>query len=146
MQHNGSGSSLQKKMLLIVASEALRERISHLLRNLGLQKIQVATNSKQVIAQVRTLHPDLLVLQVPLPDSDGREVCRQLRHDPHTFLLPIVMVSEKDDIQDAILGLKAGADDYLILLRFSSSEVRERIRAILAREAKILDQKIKIVG
>ena len=144
MQHTGSASSLRKKVLLIVASEALRERISHLLRNFGLQ-IQVATNSKQVIAQVRTLHPDLLVLQVPLPDSDGRVVCRQLRHDPHTFLLPIVMVSEKDDIQDAILGLKAGADDYLILPRFSSSEVRERIRAILVREAKILDQKIKIV-
>lgn len=95
MQHTGSGSSLQKKVLLIVASEALRERISHLLRNVGLQ-FQVVTNSKQILAQVRNLHPDLLVLQVPLPDIDGREVCRQLRHDPHTFLLPIVMVSEND--------------------------------------------------
>ena len=131
-------------MLLIVASEALGERISHLLRNVGLQ-IQVAATGEPVIAQVRTFHPDLLVLQVPLPDIDGREVCRQLRHDPHTFLLPIVMVSEKDDIQDAILGLKAGADDYLILARFSPSEVIERIRAILARETEILDQKIKIV-
>lgn len=143
MQHTDSGSSLEK-VLLIVASEALRERMSHLLRNIGLQ-IRVATNSKQIIAQVRTVHPDLLVLQIPLPDIDGREVCRRLRHDPHTFLLPIVMVSEKDDIQDAILGLRAGADDYLILARFSPGEVRERIRGILAREAEILDQKIKIV-
>jgi DNA-binding response OmpR family regulator len=107
MPHTGSGSSLQKKVLLIVASEALRERISHLLRNVGLQ-IQVAANGKQVIAQVRNFHPDLLLLQVSLPDIDGREVCRQLRRDPRTLLLPIVIVSEKDDIQDAILGLDAG--------------------------------------
>jgi len=55
------------------------------------------------------------------------------------------MVSEKDDIQDAILGLDAGADDYLRLARYAPSEVIERLRAILAREAKILDQKINIV-
>jgi DNA-binding response OmpR family regulator len=107
MAATNSASSLQKKVLLIVASEALRERISHLLRNVGLQ-IQVAANGKQVIAQVRNFHPDLLLLQVSLPDIDGREVCRQLRRDPRTLLLPIVIVSEKDDIQDAILGLDAG--------------------------------------
>ncbi len=87
----------------------------------------------------------MLLLQVHLPDIDGIEVCRQLRRDPRTLLLPIVIVSEKDDIQDALLGLDAGADDYLRLPRYSPSEVIERIRAILAREAKILDQKIKIV-
>jgi len=87
----------------------------------------------------------LLLLQVHLPDIDGIEVCRQLRRDPRTLLLPIVMVSEKDDIQDAILGLDAGADDYLRLARYAPSEVIERLRAILAREAKILDQKINIV-
>jgi DNA-binding response OmpR family regulator len=123
MPHTGSGSSLQKKVL----------------------QIQVAANGKQVIAQVRNFHPDLLLLQVSLPDIDGREVCRQLRRDPRTLLLPIVMVSEKDDIQDAILGLDAGADDYLRLAQYSPGEVIERIRAVLAREAKILDQKIKIV-
>lgn len=133
----------QNKILLIAASETLRERLCHLLQPVG--QIQIATSDQQAIAQASNLHPNLLLLQLRCSDIAGKEVCQQLRRDARTLLLPIVLIGENDTIQDVIAGLDAGADDYLRLTRYAPADLRKRIRSHLAREARLFHQMIKKV-
>lgn len=81
---------------------------------------------------VRRDSPDLLLLDLMLPDVDGLEICRQLKADPVTSQIPIVMVTAKGKESDIVLGLGIGADDY-ITKPFSISELVARVKAVLRR-------------
>jgi len=86
----------------------------------------------QVIAAVRALAPELLLLDLMLPNRDGLEVCRELR----TFsALPVIMVTARVEEIDRLLGLELGADDY-ICKPFSPREVVARVKVILRRAAR----------
>ena len=76
--------------------------------------------------------PDLIVLDVMLPEMDGFEICKTLRLDPATAKVPIVMVTAKAAEIDRVLGLELGADDYLTK-PFSPRELLLRVKKILAR-------------
>jgi two-component system phosphate regulon response regulator PhoB len=76
--------------------------------------------------------PDLVLLDLMLPEIDGLEVCRRLRQDPATRSLPIVMLTARGDEVDRVLGLELGADDYVVK-PFSPRELVARIRAVLRR-------------
>ena len=76
--------------------------------------------------------PDLVLLDLMLPEMDGLEVCRRLRQDPATRSLPIVMLTARGDEVDRVLGLELGADDYVVK-PFSPRELVARIRAVLRR-------------
>jgi two-component system alkaline phosphatase synthesis response regulator PhoP len=76
--------------------------------------------------------PDIIILDVMLPEMDGLEVCRELRYDPVTKDIPILMLSAKTDELDRVLGLEMGADDY-ITKPFSPRELVARINARLRR-------------
>ena len=76
--------------------------------------------------------PDLVILDVMLPTIDGLEVCRQLRSGYHTRALPVLMLTAKDDVDNRVLGLEAGADDYLVK-PFAYKELLARVRALLRR-------------
>jgi two-component system OmpR family response regulator len=76
--------------------------------------------------------PDLMVLDLGMPELDGSEVCRRLRADPEHRRLPIVFLSARDDEIDRVLGLELGGDDYLGK-PFSPRELIARIRAVLRR-------------
>ncbi|MCV2367141.1 response regulator [Roseateles oligotrophus] len=75
---------------------------------------------------------DLLVLDLMLPDGDGLDFCRELRADPHTRRLPVLMLSARGEPMDRILGLELGADDYLAK-PFEPRELQARIKALLRR-------------
>lgn len=77
-------------------------------------------------------HPDLLILDLMLPDIDGMEVCRQLKNDKATQKIPILMLTARTDLEDKIKGLEYGADDY-ITKPFETRELIARIKAILRR-------------
>lgn len=77
-------------------------------------------------------HPDLLILDLMLPDIDGMEVCRQLKNDKATQKIPILMLMARTDLEDKIKGLEYGADDY-ITKPFETRELIARIKAILRR-------------
>lgn len=77
--------------------------------------------------------PNLIILDLMLPDIDGFEICKKLRNDQRTSLIPIVMLTAKVEEVDKILGLELGADDY-ITKPFSPRELIARIRAILRRK------------
>jgi phosphate regulon transcriptional regulator PhoB len=81
---------------------------------------------------VREQRPDLVVLDLMLPGLDGLEVCRQLRRDPATAGIPIVMLTAKAEEVDRIVGLELGADDYVVK-PFSPRELMARVKAVLRR-------------
>ncbi len=76
--------------------------------------------------------PDLLILDIMLPDADGFKICRRLRANKETSMIPIIMLTAKGEEVDRILGLEIGADDYIIK-PFSLRELLARIKAVLRR-------------
>lgn len=93
---------------------------------------RTAATGAEALQAVRTGRPDLVVLDLMLPEMDGIEVCRRLRADPATLALPIVMLSAKADEVDRVVGLEIGADDYVVK-PFSPKELLARVRAVLRR-------------
>jgi DNA-binding response OmpR family regulator len=96
--------------------------------------VERAEDGRAALARVAESRPDLLVLDLMLPEIDGLEVCRQLRADRATRTLPIVMLTAKGDEHDRILGLELGADDY-VTKPFSPRELMLRIQSVLRRSA-----------
>lgn len=78
--------------------------------------------------------PDLVLLDLMLPDMDGLEVCRTLKGNPGLQAIPIIMLTARGDETDIVLGLELGADDYLVK-PFSTKELAARIRAVLRRKS-----------
>jgi two-component system phosphate regulon response regulator PhoB/two-component system alkaline phosphatase synthesis response regulator PhoP len=78
--------------------------------------------------------PDLIILDLMLPDSDGFDVCKTLKKDEHFSLIPIIMLTAKSDEIDRVLGLEFGAEDYVIK-PFSPRELTARVKTVLRRSA-----------
>jgi len=92
--------------------------------------VDLALDGESALALARERNPDLVVLDVMLPDLDGLEVCRRLRAGSPE--LPVLMLTAKDAVPDRVAGLDAGADDYMVK-PFSFDELHARIRALLRR-------------
>jgi two-component system response regulator RegX3 len=90
---------------------------------------QVAATAAAALAAAARVEPDLVLLDVMLPDGSGYDVCRQLRADS---AVPIIMLTARGEETDRIVGLELGADDYIVK-PFSAREVVARIRAVLRR-------------
>ena len=89
-----------------------------------------AANGREALAAVVRDHPDLILLDVMMPDLDGFETCRQLKSDAATRLLPVVLVTALRNTQDKIRGLDAGADDF-VTKPFNAPELRARVRSLI---------------
>jgi DNA-binding response OmpR family regulator len=90
------------------------------------------TSGRDALAQARRDPPDVLLLDVMLPGMNGLELCRALRTDTATALVPIILLTARDGEDERITGLETGADDY-ITKPFSPKEVVARVRALLRR-------------
>jgi DNA-binding response OmpR family regulator len=95
-------------------------------------EVVTATDGAEALKKARTLLPDLIVLDLMLPEIDGLEVCKILRRDPATAAVPIVMLTAKAAEIDRVLGLELGADDYLTK-PFSQRELVLRVKNVLQR-------------
>jgi two-component system KDP operon response regulator KdpE len=116
-------------MILVVDDEERMVRFIRLnLEHDGFQVIQ-ATRGSQAIELIRTEMPDLVLLDVMMPDIDGFEVLRMIRE---ANTVPIIMLTAKGEEEDRIRGLELGADDY-ITKPFSPRELVSRVRAVLRR-------------
>jgi two-component system phosphate regulon response regulator PhoB len=89
-------------------------------------------NGEQGLSRIRTDNPDLVILDLMLPGMDGVEVCRQVKADPITRAIPVIMVTAKSEESDVVLGLGIGADDY-ISKPFSPRELVARVKVVLRR-------------
>lgn len=94
-----------------------------------------ADNGHTALELIRTIKPDLIILDVMLPGIDGTEVCRILKGQNHTAGIPIIMLTAKSDEVDKIIGLELGADDYMTK-PFSPRELVARVKAVLRRSQK----------
>ena len=118
--------------VLIVEDEPdIRNLIVHHLTRDGF-RCRTAGSGAEALARVRVAAPDLVVLDLMLPEMTGLEVCRRLRADPTTAGVPIIMLTAKTDEVDRIVGLEMGADDY-VAKPFSPKELVARVRAVLRR-------------
>jgi len=118
--------------VLIVEDEPdIRNLIVHHLTRDGF-RCRTAGSGAEALARVRAVAPDLVVLDLMLPEMTGLEVCRRLRADPTTAGVPIIMLTAKTDEVDRIVGLEMGADDY-VAKPFSPKELVARVRAVLRR-------------
>lgn len=115
-------------ILIVDDDPHIREVIGFALRKAGFTTVQ-AENGEQALARFRETRPDLVVLDIVMPELDGTEVCRALRR---VSAVPIVFLSSRDDEVDRILGLELGGDDY-VTKPFSPRELVARVRAILRR-------------
>lgn len=116
--------------LLVVDDEPnIRELLSASLKFAGFE-VETASNGIEAIDTAKKYRPDLIVLDVMMPDMDGFEVTRKLRSRGENY--PVVFLTAKDDVQDRVAGLTVGGDDY-ITKPFSLEEVVARIRAVLRR-------------
>ncbi|RMH01774.1 MAG: DNA-binding response regulator [Chloroflexi bacterium] len=120
---------MAKQTILVVDDEAnIRELARMYLEKEGYRVLTVDDGAK-ALAQIQQDMPDLMVLDLMLPEVDGWEVCRRVRAKSN---LPILMLTARDDDVDKIVGLEMGADDYLTK-PFNPRELVARVRAILRR-------------
>lgn len=107
--------------------------VRSLMRSEGYE-VASAANGLEALAQVASAPPDLILLDIMMPTLDGYAVCRQLKAHPETRLVPIVLITALGDEADKLLGIEAGADDFLTK-PFSHAELKVRARSLLKLKA-----------
>ncbi|MFH1025881.1 MAG: response regulator [Nitrospirota bacterium] len=134
------------KNILIVDDEAdLVELVSYNLKKEGFI-VDSASDGETALTKIRKGKYGLLILDLMLPRIQGMELCRILRNDPKTSVLPIIMLTAKGEEVDRILGLEMGADDYMAK-PFSPRELVARVKAVLRRsKEKPVSEKILKIG
>ena len=115
-------------VLIVEDEEAITVPLAEALEREGFDS-RVAGTVSQALELAREAEPDLVLLDVMLPEARGFDVCRELRADSE---LPIIMLTARGDETDRVVGLELGADDYLAK-PFSARELVARIRAVLRR-------------
>jgi two-component system, OmpR family, response regulator MprA len=116
-------------ILVVDDDAALRKALSRVLASHGFQ-VEVAEDGEEALAQLRAHAFDAVVLDVMMPGRDGITVCEQLRSEGEQ--LPVLMLTARDAVRDRVVGLEAGADDYLVK-PFANEELVARVRALLRR-------------
>jgi DNA-binding response OmpR family regulator len=124
---------MKTKILVVDDEPDALELIEANLKSAGYEAIS-ASNGQEALAKARVSQPALVILDVMLPEVDGLEVCKILRHDPKTASLPIIMLTARTAEIDRILGLELGADDY-ITKPFSPRELVLRVKNLLKRRS-----------
>jgi two-component system OmpR family response regulator len=128
----GTANDRSDRVLVVDDEENITFLLGSALRHFGFDVATVATG-RQALDAVPSFEPDLVLLDVMLPDLDGFEVCRRLRQDGER--VPIVFLTAKDATDERVRGLSLGGDDY-VTKPFSLEEVVARIHAILRRRGR----------
>jgi DNA-binding response OmpR family regulator len=118
--------------VLVVEDE---QDVAELIRfNLGREgyDVRVALNGAEALRQVREFRPEVILLDIMVPQLNGWEVCRRLKQEPETRSVPIILVTGRVEEGDKVLGFELGADDY-VTKPFSPRELVARVRALLRR-------------
>ncbi|QRF34010.1 MULTISPECIES: response regulator transcription factor [Bacillus] len=120
---------LQSKVLIIDDEKEILELINTVLTREGIDRVITASTARDGLAKFHQEQPDLVILDIMLPDGEGYDICKQIRETSH---VPIIFLSAKGEESDKIVGLAIGGDDY-ITKPFSPKEVAYRVKAQLRR-------------
>jgi phosphate regulon transcriptional regulator PhoB len=125
----------KKKILIVDDEKDIVELIAYNLKQEGFATLR-AFDGRKAWEMINTEKPDLVILDLMMPEISGMEVCRMIRQQPTIAGLPIIMLTAKSDAVDKILGLEVGADDY-ITKPFHVRELIARVRAVLRRSERL---------
>ncbi len=123
--------NMSKKILIIEDDKDIIDLLKHYLEKENFV-LNEASDGFSGLKKAKAEDFDLIILDIMLPEMDGLEVCRELRSDPKTASVPIIMLTAKGEETDKIVGLELGADDY-VTKPFSPKELVARIKALLRR-------------
>jgi PleD family two-component response regulator len=124
----------QQTILIADDDEAICQVLTLLLRDMGYQ-VETVSGGNSLIDQAQLIMPNLLLIDVMMPDIDGYEALRQLRNDTRTAHIPAIMLTAKVEPSDLVYGFDSGADDY-ITKPFNSSELLARVKNQLRRATR----------
>ena len=135
---------MSQSLLMIEDDGRLATMVAQYLGQSGFV-VSIAGDGQQGLSSVQSAPPDLVILDLMLPDMDGLEVCRHIRSLPGALgQVPVLMLTAKGDPMDRIIGLEIGADDYLPK-PFEPRELLARIRAVLRRRGKGAPQRSNVL-
>ncbi|MCK6500650.1 MAG: response regulator transcription factor, partial [Nitrospira sp.] len=120
-----------KKILIVEDEKDILQLVKLYLEKEGYRTVSAMTGTEG-LRQVKAEHPDLIILDLMLPEMDGLEVCKRIRLNQDTALLPILMLTAKAEESDTVIGLELGADDY-VTKPFSPKALVARVKALLRR-------------
>ena len=138
-----SSLPVQGTLLIVDDERAGREALEGLLLNQG-YRLHFATGGAEAMTAIRQMRPDLVLLDVMMPGMDGFEVCRQLRADPLTAEIAVLLVTALDDRETRLEGISAGADDF-ISKPYDRGELRLRVKTIMriGRYRRLLNERAR---
>jgi len=131
------------KIIAVVDDEPdILELVSIHLNKAGFT-VEPFQNAESFFKFLDRTRPDLLILDLMLPDSDGMDICRYIKKKDQFSTIPIIMLTAKTDETDKILGLEMGADDY-VTKPFSPKDLVARVKAVLRRKMQVEEEKIEV--
>jgi len=130
---------MEETILVVEDEPSLQETLVYNLEKQG-YKAEAVGDGRSALESARRLKPDLVILDIMLPELDGFEVCKILRRE---MTVPILMLTARDDEIDRVVGLEVGADDYLTK-PFSMRELMARVKAQLRRAGMLREELSKI--
>ena len=116
--------------VLVVDDQPANVKLLQQLLTMNGYDVVTATNGPEALVKVAKEKPDLILLDVVMPTMSGYEVCRAIRQDPNTALLPVVMVTALDPIEERVNGIESGADDFLSK-PINQAELLARVKSLL---------------
>jgi two-component system OmpR family response regulator len=132
MRSTAADGSGEVRLLVVDDEQTILELLSGSLRMAGFE-VTTAANGREALRAAAALKPDLVLLDVMMPDGDGFEVLRRMRSSSPD--IPVIFLSARDSVRERVAGLALGGDDY-VTKPFSLDEVLERIRAVLRRTGR----------
>jgi adenylate cyclase len=133
---------MAERILVVDDQRTNAEMVSGLLRNLGYE-VSVAGDGEAALEQVRAAAPDLLVSDINMPRMNGYDLCRRLRADPATALLPVILITSTEAHTERVKGIEAGADDFL-MKPVNWPELFGRVKRLL--RVKALQDEVKTLN
>lgn len=134
---------MAKKILIVEDEEDILQLVRLYLEKEGYRTC-VARTGVEGLKQSKAEHPDLIILDLMLPEMDGLEVCKRLRADTKTALIPIIMLTAKAEETDTVIGLELGADDY-VTKPFSPKALVARTKAMFRRLERVQGEPSRFV-
>jgi two-component system phosphate regulon response regulator PhoB len=132
------------KILIVEDEPDLLRSVEYNFRQAGFQ-VLTAMRGRDGVRVAQTEAPDVILLDLMLPDIDGTEVCRQIRTSAKTQAIPVIMVTARSDEVDRVVGFELGADDY-VTKPFSVRELVLRVRAVLRRGRQLKETESLEIG
>ncbi len=129
--------SLSGLVLVVDDEELNRKLLRELLTSRGFH-VEEAANGEEALRKVQEIGPDLVLLDIMMPRVDGLQACRELKQDPRTQLIPVVLLTALAAVDDRVAGIEAGADDFLTK-PFHQAELLARVRSLI-RMKQLTDQ------